>query len=178
MMNRLLRICTFLLALFFLASLAPLRPAQAQASFYKYVDRNGNIHFTDSLDSIPEEYRNQIKVYKEEGKPEPALSEKERVTEGKGGQLKEAEEKKKEAEAKALREKAAREEKLKERQEIQDRITGLQEQIRAKQEEQGSLRTTWMVYDRIRLNQLNAEIADLVREIQSLQQELADKEKE
>jgi hypothetical protein len=176
-MNRLLKICTFLLALFSLALLAPLPLMQAQASFYKYVDRNGNIHFTDSLDSIPEEYRNQIKVYKEEGKPEPALSEKERVSEEKGGQLREAEEKK-EAEAKALQEKAAREEKLKERQEIQDRITGLQEQIRVKQEEQGSLRTTWMVYDRIRLNQLNAEIDALVREIQSLQQELADKEKE
>jgi len=35
-----------------------------------------------------------------------------------------------------------------------------------------------MVYDRIRLNQLNTEIAALVQEINSLQQKLADKERE
>ena len=93
-------------------------------------------------------------------------------------QLKEAEEKKKEAEEKALQEKAAREEKLKEEKEIQDRIADLQQQIRAKQEEQGKLRTTWMVYDRIRLNQLNAEIAGLVQQINSLQQQLAEKQRE
>ena len=174
MMERPSRICTLLLALFLIASFVQLRPAQG--SFYRYVDRDGIVHFTDNLDSIPEEYRNQIKIYKEEATPKPTPLEA-GVTEEKGDKRREAEERK-EAEAKALREKVAREEKLKERQEIQERINGLQEQIRAKQEEQGSLRTTWMVYDRIRLNQLNAEIAALGQEIQSLQQELAAKGKE
>ena len=178
MMNRLTKICTFLLALFFIIPPTPLRMAHAQAYFYKYVDKNGNIHFTDSLDSIPEEYRNQIKEYREEETPKPALSEQERAAQEKSNRRKEAEEKKKEAEEKALQEKAAREEKIKEEKEIQDRIADLQQQIRDKQQEQGSLRTTWMVYDRIRLNQLNTEIAALVQEINSLQQELADKERE
>lgn len=177
-MNRLFKICTFLFSLFLIASLTPLRLAQAQAAFYKYVDKNGNIHFTDRLDSIPQEYRNQIKVYKEERKPKPALSKEQGVTEEQNRRLREGEEKKKEEEEKALQEKAAREEKLKERQEIQDRIAGLVEQVKAKQEEQESLWNSGMVNDRIRLNQLNAEISALVREIRSLERELYEKEKE
>jgi DNA repair exonuclease SbcCD ATPase subunit len=177
-MERSFKVCTFLLALFFISSLTPLQLAHAQAVFYKYVDKNGNVYFTDRLESIPEEYRNQIKVYKEEEKPKPAFSKEQGVTEEQNRRLREAEEKKREEEEKALQEKAAREEKLKERQEIQDRIASLEEQIRAKQEEQGSLWTSGMVYDRIRLNQLNAEISALVREIRSLQRELSDKEKE
>ena len=177
-MKRLIKFCILLLLLFFIVPPISLRLAYAQASFYKYVDKDGNIHFTDSLDSIPEEYRTQIKIYREQKTPKPALSEEEGAAEEKSLQLKEAEEKKKEAEEKALQEKAAREEKDKEQKEVQDRIADLQQQIRAKQEEQGSLRTTWMVYDRIRLNQLNAEIAGLVQEINSLQQELAEKQRE
>ena len=172
-MERSFKVYTFLLALFFIFSLAPLRLVHAQAAFYKYVDKNGNIHFTDKIDSIPKEYRNQIKVYKEKEKPKPAFSKEQGVTEEQNRRIREANEKKKEEE-----EKAAREKKLKERQEIRDRITDLQEQIKAKQEEQGSLRTNWMVNDRNRLNQLDAEIAALGQEIQSLQQELAAKGKE
>ena len=90
-----------------------------------------------------------------------------------GRQLRDVEEKKK-AEAKALREKSARGEKLREKQEIQNRISDLQEQIRAKREEQGSLRTTWMVNDRNRLNHLNQEIAAMEQKVQSLQQKLGE----
>jgi hypothetical protein len=177
-MERSFKICTFLLTLFFIGSLSPLPLAHAQGAFYKYVDKNGNIHFTDKLDSIPKEYRNQIKVYKEKEKPKPAFSKEQGVTEDQNRRLREAEEKKKEEEEKALQAKGAREQKIKERQEIEDRITDLQQQIKAKQEEQGSLQTTWMVNDRNRLIQLNAEIAALGQEIQSLQQELAAKGKE
>ena len=174
-MERSFKIFAFLLTLFLIGPLTPLRPAHAQGTFYKYVDKNGNIHFTDKLDSIPKEYRKQIKVYKEGEKPKPAISKEQGVTEEKNRRLREAEEKKKEEEKKALQEKAAWEEKIKERKEIRDRITDLQEQIKAKQEEQENLRTTWMVNDRNRLNQLNAEIAALGQEIQSLQQELVAK---
>jgi len=177
-MKRSFKVYTFLLALFFIFSLAPLRPAHAQSAFYKYVDKKGNIHFTDKLDSIPKEYRNQIKVYKEKEKPKPAFSKEQGVTEEQNRRLTEANEKKKEEEEKALQEKAARERTLKERQEIRDRIIDLQEQIKTKQEEQGSLRTTWMVNDQNRMNQLNAEIAAIEQEIQSLQQEFAAKAKE
>ena len=172
-MERSFKVCAFLLTLFLIGPLTPFRLAHAQVAFYKYVDKNGNIHFTDKLDSIPKEYRNQIKVYKEGKKTKPTFSKEQGVTEEQNRRPREAEEKKK-----ALQEKAALEEKLKERKEIQDRITDLQEQIKVKQEEQGSLRTTWMVNDRNRLNQLNAEIAALVQEMQSLQQELAAKGKE
>ena len=182
-MNRLFRICTLLLALFLIGSLTPIRPAHPQAAFYKYVDKDGNVHFTDRLDSIPEEYRNQIKVYRGEEKPKPALPKEQGVTEEQNRGLRETEgekkeeQKKKEEEQKALQEKAAREQKLKERQEIQDRISSVEEQIRAKEEEKAPLWSSGMVNDRLRLNQLNAEISDLVRELRSLQQELYDKEK-
>ena len=174
-MKRSFKVYTILLALFFIFSLAPLRPAHAQSAFYKYVDKKGNIHFTDKLDSIPKEYRNQIKVYKEKEKPKPAFSKEQGVTEEQNRRLREAEEKKREEEEKALQVKADQEKKLKEQKEIQDRIIDLQKQIWAKQEEKESLRTTWMVYDRIRLYQLNTGIAALVQEIQSLQQELVAK---
>ena len=177
-MNRLFKICTFLLVLFFIGSLTPVRPAHAQGAFYKYVDKNGNVHFTDRLDSIPEEYRKQIKVYRGEEKPKPALSKKQGVTEEQNRGLKEAEEqKKKEEEQKALQENVAREQKLKERQEIQNRIASVEEQIRAKEEEKAPLWSSGMVNDRLRLNQLNAEISGLVRDLRSLQQELYDMEK-
>ena len=152
--------------------LTPLWLAHLQAAFYKYVDKNGNIHFTDRLESVPKEYRNQFKEYKEEENPKPTFPKKEGVTREQGRQLKESDEKRS-AEAKELQEKSAREEKLKERQEIQNRIADVQGQIRAKQEEQRSLRTAWMVHDKIRLNQLNQEIAGLEQEIQSLQQKFA-----
>jgi predicted aspartyl protease len=36
-----------------------------RAEFYKYVDEEGNIFYVDDIYSIPEKYRNQIKVYRE-----------------------------------------------------------------------------------------------------------------
>ena len=149
----------------------------ADAAFYKYVDKKGNVHFTDRFESIPEEYRNQIKEYKEMKQPEapppqekgepkdPAAAERDR-------QQQEAEQKRKEAEAKAAQERAAQEEKQKIREEKEKQITELQEQITARQKEQKSLRTNWMVYDRIKLTQLNQEIADLEKKIEEIKKEM------
>ena len=151
----------------------------AEAEFYKYVDKKGNVHFTDRFESIPQEYRNQIKEYKEMKEPEalpaqekeeskdPAAAERDR-------QKKEAEQKMKEAEAKAAQEKSFQEEKLRIRQEKEKQIEELQEQITERQKEQRSLRTNWMVYDRIRLNQLNEEIGGLEKQIGDLQKELSE----
>ncbi len=36
-----------------------------RAEFYKYVDEKGNIFYVDDIYSIPEKYRNQIRVYRE-----------------------------------------------------------------------------------------------------------------
>ena len=36
-----------------------------RAEFYRYVDDEGNTYFVDDISSIPEKYRNQIKVYRE-----------------------------------------------------------------------------------------------------------------
>jgi type IV secretory pathway VirB10-like protein len=170
-MNQISRFLTIasLLALFGLVAFAS--APSAEAAFYKYTDKNGVVHFTDRLDSIPSEYRNQIKEYRDITQPEappppekgaakdPGAADQER-------QLREAEQKKKETEAKA-----AQEAKQKAREEKQKQITSLQEQIAAKQKEAGSLRTNWMVYDRIKVNQLNEEIASLEKQIEALQKE-------
>ncbi len=171
-MNQILKICTLLLSLFSLSLLIFLGRADVQAAVYKYVDKNGNVHFTDRPESIPEEYRNQINVLKEEEKSKPAFRKKEGVA-GEGERQSRGAEERKE-EAKTLQEKSAREEKWKEDQEIQNRISDLQDQIRIKQEEQRTLRTTWMVNDRIKLNQLNQEIAAMEQEIRSLQKKLGE----
>ncbi|HYB19439.1 MAG TPA: DUF4124 domain-containing protein [Thermodesulfobacteriota bacterium] len=170
-MNRFCRILLLLLALLLIAALAPMQMAQAQSTVYKYVDKNGNLHFTDNIESIPEQYRGQIKALKEpkypETKPDPAEEEARRI--------REAQEKKKEEQAKEEQAKAEQEEKIKARKEIEERISDLQIEMIAKREEQRSLRTTWMVYDRIRFNQLNDEIAGLERQIEALRLELASK---
>jgi len=41
------------------------RPADLNAEFYKYVDRQGRVFYVDDLSKIPEEYQEQIKVYRE-----------------------------------------------------------------------------------------------------------------
>ena len=66
------------------------------------------------------------------------------------------------------------EEKLRIRQEKEKQIEELQEQITARQKEQRSLRTNWMVYDKIKLNQLNQEIEGLEKQIAALQKELSE----
>ncbi len=161
------------LALSFLFVIGPVPDASGQ-NFYKYVDKNGNIHFTDSLESIPAQYRDQMKVYKEEPKQVPPDAVKGSPKDPRLQRSEAEEKKKKEEEAKALQERTERQERLKVQEEKQNQIIALQDQIRAKQEEQKNLRTNWMVYDRIRMNQLNDEIAALFRQIQSLQQELAE----
>jgi hypothetical protein len=176
------RIFRFLFIAFFLALIGPLAfpwGGAAEAAFYKYVDKKGNVHFTDRFESIPEEYRNQIKEYKEMKQPEapppqekgeskdPSAAERER-------QLQEADQKRKEAEAKAAQERAAQEEKFKIHQAKEKQIAELQEQITARQKEQRSLRTNWMVYDRIKLTQLNQEIAALEKQIEAIKKEMAE----
>ncbi len=44
-----------------LASLAVAAPASAQ--FYKYLDKQGNIRFTDDINQVPENQRNNIRSY-------------------------------------------------------------------------------------------------------------------
>jgi len=170
------RIPRYVVIAFFLALIGLLAipwERSAEAAFYKYVDKKGNVHFTDRPESIPEEYRNQIKEYKEMKQPEapppqdPAAAERDR-------QMKEAEQQKKEAEAKAAQERAAQEEKIRIRQEKEKQIAELQEQITARQKEQRSLRTNWMVYDRIKITQLNQEIEGLEKQIAALQKELSE----
>ena len=34
--------------------------SEAPAGNYRYIDKNGRIHFTDRLESVPKEYRDQI----------------------------------------------------------------------------------------------------------------------
>jgi chromosome segregation ATPase len=50
----------YIIPLFFLLFAFP-----AAAQFYKYVDENGNVHFTDDYNQVPEDQRENIKEYKE-----------------------------------------------------------------------------------------------------------------
>jgi len=170
-MNQISRFLTLasLLALFGLLAF-PWAPS-AEAAFYRYTDKNGVVHFTDRFESIPSEYRNQIKEYKEMKQPEAPPPQEKGASKDPGAadqerQLREAEQKKKEAEAKA-----AQEAKQKAQAEKQKQIAALQEQIAGKQKEAGSVRTNWMVYDRMKLTQLNQEIASLEKQIEALQKE-------
>ncbi len=40
-------------------------PPEANSEFYRYVDKDGKVHFVDDLDKIPTEYRKDLKAYKE-----------------------------------------------------------------------------------------------------------------
>ena len=42
-----------------------LTPIEAKADFYKYIDENGNVIFTDNLSKIPKNERNEVEKYYE-----------------------------------------------------------------------------------------------------------------
>ena len=174
----------FSASLFFLISFSPI---SADAGFYKYIDKNGTIHFTDSYESIPQQYRNQVELMKEPPPQTPT-----RPAEGGEGREKEAGVrkgdvekekeiealKKKEAELRAAQEKEAQEKealqrKLKAREEKERQIEELRRQIEAKQQEQRTIyNNPMMVRDRNQFTQLNQEINEIYRQIQGLQSEL------
>lgn len=59
-----MRIKSIIFLIFPLIFLVGVSPA-IWAEFYKYVDEEGNSYFVDDISSVPEKYRNQIKVYRE-----------------------------------------------------------------------------------------------------------------
>lgn len=64
---------SILLFLFFLFFLFPLK---LHSEFYKYIDKEGKIFFTDDASKIPKESRDKLKIYKEQY---DSLPEKERL---------------------------------------------------------------------------------------------------
>ncbi len=155
-------------------------PFLSLAATYRYIDKNGTVNFTDRLESVPQEYREQIRILPDRG-GSPVQGQPSGESPGGGSAATEApsrkieEEKQKQEEAAALTlEKEDQENKEKTRQEKEKRLDQLREKIATKQHEQKNLRTNWMVYDRMRVNQLNQEIEGLTKEIQSLREELAD----
>jgi len=167
----------FLLILsFFILSCAFGTFSQSEAAIYKYIDRQGSVHFTDSLESIPREYRNQIQTLPEEKIPqstEKPAAEPEKKQEEKSRPAA-AEAAQKQAREQALQEKQAEERKQKAFDEKVKRIEELKKEIETRQKELQGLRTTWMVYDRNTVNRLNKEIADRRKEIEKIQGELAE----
>ena len=160
----------------------------ADAGVFKYTDKNGIPYFTDSYESIPPQYRNQVEIMKE---PMPRTSPQGAEQEegkGKGAAVRQEEvqkdvkaieaSKRKEAELKAAREKEAQEKealerKLKAREEKERQIEELRRQIEAKQQEQRTLyNNPLMVRDRNQFTQLNQEASELYKQIQLLQSEL------
>jgi tRNA/tmRNA/rRNA uracil-C5-methylase (TrmA/RlmC/RlmD family) len=160
----------------------------ADAGVFKYTDKDGTLHFTDSYESIPPQYRNQVETMKEpmpQTSPQPAEQ-----GEGRGmgaavrpeevqKDVKETEAlKRKDAELKAAQEKEAQEKealerKLKAREEKEAQIEELRRQIEAKQQEQRTLYSNpMMVRDRNQFTQLNQEISEIHRQIQGLQSEM------
>jgi len=171
--------------LFFLISFCPIF---ADAGVFKYIDQNGTVHFTDSYDSIPQQYRNQVETVKEPAPQTPTQPAEGGGVDGKGAGVRTGEVqrdvreiealKKKEAELKAAQEKEAQErealeKKLKAREEKEKQIEELRRQIEAKQQEQRTLYSNpMMVRDRNQFTQLNQEIDELYRQIQVQQSEL------
>jgi hypothetical protein len=51
-------------------------PTVARGEFYKYIDGNGNVRFTDNLANVPPEQRTQVEEYGEAVPPRPSLKEK------------------------------------------------------------------------------------------------------
>jgi len=156
-------------------------PGEAISVYYKYVDRDGNVHFTDQYETIPPEYRKQVETVTEkrdELTPEQLLQEKkkeeaeERRAEEQARKDEAERQKKIAAEEEALKEKEAQEAKIKARQEKEKQIEELSKQIGAKQEQQKNLRL-WMVNERRVFFQLQDEIETLSKEIQSIQKELS-----
>jgi hypothetical protein len=49
--------------------------ASASAEFYKYVDEDGNVRFTDDINQVPEAQRAKIRSYIESESPEPVEQE-------------------------------------------------------------------------------------------------------
>ena len=172
-------------SLFFLISLCL---TSADSGVFKYIDKNGTIHFTDSYESIPEQYRNQVELMKEPAPQTPSQPGEggEGTEKGAGVRKEEVQKegrevealKKKEAELKAAQEKErqereALEQKLKAREEKEKQIEELRRQIEARQQEQRNLyNNPMMVRDRNQFTQLNQEINDIYKEIQGLQSEL------
>ena len=168
-------------AAFFLLTFIPFFLTSAGAAYYKYIDKNGTVHFTDRYESIPQEYRDQIKTIREEPQPQtpqPPAELKEKKREGepaaeerasKGGETGQ-----KETEAVEARKKEAEEKKLKAIEEKEKRIEELQKQIDDKRKQQRSLRTNWMVHDRNIIIRLNQEISVLEKKIKAIQDELAE----
>jgi hypothetical protein len=145
-----------------------------EAAVYKYIDKKGGVHFTDQFESIPKEYRDQIKTIPVETPPQPAVAPAAEDSKKEAGVEKALEEeKKRETALKSALEKAACEEKkLKAREEKVNRISELQKEIENRRQEMQSLRTTWMVYDRSTIFRLNNEIAEIQQQIQGIQQEM------
>ena len=47
-----------------------LSAAVCHADFYQWVDRSGVLHIADDLHKVPEEYRDRVKVFRTEARPE------------------------------------------------------------------------------------------------------------
>ncbi|MBW2040280.1 MAG: clan AA aspartic protease [Deltaproteobacteria bacterium] len=54
-----------LFTLLFLLVLTLLFPIELRSEFYKYIDRDGTIHFVDDESKIPNEYRDNVTVYED-----------------------------------------------------------------------------------------------------------------
>ena len=166
---------------FFLSIMMPGLYPFAGATFFKYVDKNGTVHFTDRYESIPLEYRDQIKTLREDSQtPSPALplegQEKKKESDTAAGEpaAKAQELERKETGKSEARKKEAEERKRKAVEAKEKQIAELQKHIEDKRKQQRSLRTNWMVQDRNIIMRLNQEIADLERRIKVIQEELAE----
>ena len=59
--------------------------APAPAEIYKYVDEQGDVHFTDDINQVPEDQRDSLEV-SSEYEPDPEAEEKYSETESNGFQ--------------------------------------------------------------------------------------------
>ena len=170
-MNRARNLLFCLGPFFWAITLTSFLPSATPASlYYKFIDKSGTIHYTDRYEAVPPEYRDRVKVMKETEAPPISTS---AVTE-RGAQEQarpKVETDPSKAQEKETRPQEADEKKFQAELEKEKRVEELRKGIESKVEEEKGLRTNWMVFDRIRLNQLNQEIKGLEDEIKSLRGE-------
>jgi len=174
-MKQVLRIHFFLaVSVWFFFSWSP--KAFGADQYYKYIDKEGTVHYTDRYEGIPPEYQSQVEVIRPIAYPpgqSPSVSEP--ATPRLSDEQTRRGEERISAPQKEAQEKAAKEEeekKLQARLEKEKQIEELEKAINARVEEQRRLRTNWMVWDRNTIYRLNQEIEGLKQQIQSIKEEL------
>ncbi len=166
--------CSLGSVVFLLSSaLMLLAPDPSPGAIYKYKDKNGTVIFTDCYECIPQAYRHQVEKMREV-EPPAAAPEAGKETAPRDDRKAVKTEPRPAPDDEGAAEKSGRGERGEKKKpgairEKEERLETLRTRLQAALQERASLRTNWMVFDRIRTNQLNQEIESIRKEMDALQ---------